>query len=193
MSDEDIKAIRLEGNILNAFVTRPREDEYGESASYYVDVECTKEQHKAIIDFGVSNRTKLREYDDGNTYIRVSSTAWRNKKDGDKMTFKKPKIMDTDRQDIEAMIGKGSEGVVIANLIKVKNNKFCKARMQLSMLVVTKLVEFQGASQNNHEDLLGDILSKEVAPEDVPSPESLVSDESPIDMAFPKKTGGADL
>jgi hypothetical protein len=192
MTDENVKAIALEGSITNAFVSRAREADDGDSASYYVDVECTESQHKAIIDFGVAKGTKLRHYDDGKTYVRVSSTAWRTGKDGDKMVFNKPKVMDTSRNDITAMIGKGSEGRVIAELIKVENNKYCKARMQLKILVVTKLVEYQGAGESNYEDLLGDILAAETPIDDVPSPDEL-SNESPIDMAFPKKTGGADL
>lgn len=134
----DITSVFLEGKCRWAVVQSPKDNFAGDGQEFSIDIECTEEQLTKLQAKGLSKKRKLKESDDGRTFL----------------TFKRPThsrqgkellplaVVGPDLMPMSELVGNESHVKIKVDLIPY-NNKFgtgCVAR--LAAVQVLELVEF---------------------------------------------------
>jgi hypothetical protein len=162
------KTLVFKGQLNWAKVQEPEIAEDHKSAKYSVEVEATKAQYDALIKAGLSPLTKLKEKD-GKTFINIKRKAWTIDASGNKKTRTPIRVVDKNKQDLKALVGNGSTGAVIAELVPTPNSKFVKAILELHTVVVHDLVEYTAGNSADIENALDSLTESSGVVDDIAS------------------------
>lgn len=135
--------------------------EYLDGTFWYIDRELNKWGKWALIHYPTeASLDKIRQWqtdglknvlkkDDKGYNIRWSCPEYKDKKDGTRMYFPQPKIVDEEGNPITSAIGHGSEGEVRLEIYETTHMGQKNKNARLSGIKITKLVEYTGRKEKD--------------------------------------------
>lgn len=154
----DIKRIKLRGKCKWAKVLEPYVNEDYDISEYAIDLQVDDKAIKLLQDAGMKIGTgqfdtKIKTTDDGERYITFKQpTHSRAILKGGKLIkapieLKPPVVVDAQRKPQKALIGNGSEVLLLINVLK--SEKYNRASFRLAGVQVLHLVSYSGGGKDS--------------------------------------------